>query len=63
MSRDPLCTPADHRLSRRQWLGTAAGVAGGLGFRAEAEAAVAEQLRKDRRQVLFVWLDGGMSQL
>ena len=58
MTRDPLCTPRDHALSRRQWLGAAAGGALGL-----AAPAVAEQLRKQQRQVLFVWLDGGMSQL
>lgn len=51
----PLCTPADHRLSRRLWLGA---TLGGLALPAFAEA-----LRKNRRQVLFVWLDGGMSQL
>lgn len=28
-----------------------------------SDPAFAEQLKKDRRQVLFVWLDGGMSQL
>ena len=53
------CTPAEHLLSRRQFLG-AAGTAGLAGL---ATPAVAEQLKKDRRQVLFVWLDGGMSQL
>ena len=59
MPHNPLCTPADHRLSRRQWLGTAAAVGlGGL-----ATPAVADRLRKDQKQVLFVWLDGGMSQL
>jgi uncharacterized protein (DUF1501 family) len=58
MPRDPLCTPAEHRLSRRQWLGAA-----GLGLGAFATPAVAEKLRRERRQVLFVWLDGGISQL
>ncbi|MBA4065772.1 MAG: DUF1501 domain-containing protein [Isosphaera sp.] len=56
-----LCTPAEHRLSRRRFLGAAGASAltlGGL-----ATPAVADKLRKDRRQVLFVWLDGGMSQL
>jgi uncharacterized protein (DUF1501 family) len=55
-----LCTPADHRLSRRQWLGSAAGA---LGLGGLAVPALAAELRKQRRQVLFVWLDGGMSQL
>lgn len=56
MPRDPLCTPRDHLLTRRQWLG-------GVGLGALATPAFAEQLRKTDRQVLFVWLDGGMSQL
>ena len=55
----PLCTPADHRLTRRRFLGTAAGV----GVGAFALPAVADELRKGRKQVLMVWLDGGMSQL
>jgi hypothetical protein len=58
MPRELLCTPNDHRLSRRRFLGAA-----GLGLAGLATPAVAEQLRKERRQVLFVWLDGGMSQL
>lgn len=58
MRRDPLCTPHDHAISRRQWLGAAAASTLGL-----TTPAVAEQLRKEQRQVLFVWLDGGMSQL
>jgi uncharacterized protein (DUF1501 family) len=59
MSRSPLCTPVDHRLSRRRFLG-AVGAAGLAGL---ATPAVAAELKKQRRQVLFVWLDGGMSQL
>lgn len=51
-----LCTPAEHRVSRRQWLAAA-------GVTAFAAPAIAEQLRKQRKQVLFVWLDGGLSQL
>src|SRR5690242_6507211 len=59
MPRNPLCTPADRRLSRRRWLGSV----GGLGLAGLATPAFAEELRKQRRQVLFVCLDGGMSQL
>lgn len=57
-----LCTPWQHRLSRRQWLGAAgaATAAGALGF---ARPALAEDLRRRRKQVLFIWLDGGISQL
>jgi len=55
----PLCTPLDHRMSRRMFLGGSGAMAlGGL-----TTPAFAEQLRKERKQVLFVWLDGGMSQL
>ena len=52
------CTPLDHSLSRRQFLGASA-----LGLGALATPAFAEKLKKERKQVLFVWLDGGMSQL
>jgi uncharacterized protein (DUF1501 family) len=51
-----LCTPHEHSLSRRQWLGlTAAGLLSGIPAFAEA--------KKKNKQVLFVWLDGGMCQL
>ncbi len=53
------CTPLDHHLSRRQWLGSV----GAMGLAGLTTPAIAEQLRKERKQVLFVWLDGGMSQL
>ena len=52
------CTPLDHSLSRRQFLGASA-----LGLGVLATPAFAEKLKKERKQVLFVWLDGGMSQL
>lgn len=54
-----LCTPVEHRLSRRQFLTGlgAAGVAGAMGRSRAAEDG------KRPRQVLFIWLDGGLSQL
>src|SRR4029079_2804964 len=61
MMTNPLCTPLDHRLSRRQWLGSAA--AGALTIAGLAQPSLAEELKKKRKQVLFIWLDGGMSQL
>lgn len=57
-----LCTPREHRLSRRQWLGSVAGTAA-LGALGMCQPALAEQLRQRRKQVLFIWLDGGLSQL
>ena len=53
-----LCTPRDHSLSRRAFLGTTLGALCGL-----ASPGLAEALRQREKQVLFVWLDGGISQL
>ncbi|MBI1375122.1 MAG: DUF1501 domain-containing protein [Phycisphaera sp.] len=70
MARDEyhnLCTPSEHAMSRRALLGYGAGAAAGaLGVGALgglAEPAVAEQLKGNAKQVLFFWIDGGMSQL
>jgi len=61
MKRKHLCTPHEHHLSRRQWLGSVAGAAaaGCLGL----DTSFADALKKKGKQVLFVWLDGGISQL
>jgi len=58
-----LCKPWEHEVSRRQFLGTAGGAlaCGALGGLASAHAG--EAMREKEKQVLFVWLDGGMSQL
>ncbi len=53
-----LCTPTDHVFSRRSFLGGALGAMGGL-----CSPAIAEALKQKEKQVLFVWLDGGISQL
>ncbi len=60
---NPLCKPWEHATSRRQFLGASAGALafGALGGMISPQAA--EAMRKKEKQVLFVWLDGGMSQL
>jgi len=52
------CGGHDHAISRRHALGLLAGAAGGL-----LAPNVARALRSKQRQVLMIWLDGGMSQL
>ena len=60
----PLCTPGDHVFSRRRLLGAAAaGAAGAGGLGGLLQPVVGEELKKREKQVLFVWLDGGISQL
>lgn len=63
MGVHPLCNRAEHQLSRRTLLGgmAAAGV-GTLGLGSLLRPAVAGEMKQRERQVLFVWLDGGMSQ-
>lgn len=58
----PHCRPAEHQLSRRDWLGTAAGMAGAWTLGGLASPVVAEELQQRDKQVLFIWIDGGMSQ-
>lgn len=55
------CNPLEHSLSRRQWLGSVGAGAAGLGTLGTALAA--EEMKKKSKQVLFIWIDGGMSQL
>ena len=58
------CKPWEHELSRKQFLGTVAGAAAGaVGLAPLLQPAIAQDLRQRQKQVLFVWLDGGMSQL
>jgi hypothetical protein len=59
MSYSHLCTPADHRVSRRAILGAA----GAAGIGSLLRPATAAELQKRHKQVLFIWIDGGMSQL
>ena len=60
---NPLCKPWEHTLSRRQLLGAAAGVGASLGLSNLLHPAAAEEMKKKAKQVLFIWIDGGMSQL
>ena len=59
-----LCTPWEHQLSRRQWFGgmAAAAAACGLGSVEELFADPAPVAGAKDKQVLFIWIDGGMSQ-
>lgn len=57
------CQPFEHIISRRQMLGAAAVGAAGLGVGGLFQPALAEELKRNDRQVLLMWLDGGMSQL
>jgi len=59
-----LCTPSDHAINRRHMLGMlgAAG-AGYLSAGSLLNPVMAEELKKNDRQVILIWLDGGMSQL
>src|SRR5687767_11078526 len=60
---NPLCNPLEHAVSRRRFLGASAGAfaCGALGGLVSAQAA--EEMRKKEKQVIFIWLDGGISQL
>jgi hypothetical protein len=56
----------DHVASRRRFLGGLAaglGAASGFGFSRFVTPAAAEQLRRDGKRMLVVWLAGGASQL
>ncbi len=59
------CHSPQHDWSRRQVLGALAGgtVVGAAGLSHLLEPAIAKEIRKQQKQVLFIWLDGGISQL
>ncbi len=56
------CRAWEHQISRRRMLGGLAGTAG-LGLGTFLQPAVAEDMKTREKQVLLLWLDGGMSQL
>jgi hypothetical protein len=60
------CRSPQHTLSRRQLLGGLGGIAaaGAMGgFSSLIQPAFAAEIKKKRKQVILIWLDGGMSQL
>jgi uncharacterized protein (DUF1501 family) len=58
------CHSPEHAVSRRQFLaGTAAGTVGLLGFHDLINPVAAKELAKGQKQVLLIWLSGGVSQL
>ena len=66
MNRHPRCNAEQHRLSRRRVLQGALGLCAGAwwGLRHRGlSAAFAAEGKEPPRQALFVWLDGGLSQL
>ena len=58
-----LCTPWEHNLSRRHFLGASAGALAWGALGGLISRGVAEEMKKKEKQVLFIWLDGGISQL
>ena len=62
MFNNPLCTPSDHAFSRRQLLAGAGASAAAVGLGPLLSRGIADEVKKHAKQVLFVWLDGGLSQ-
>jgi hypothetical protein len=59
-----LCKPWEHAISRRQFgLAGAASTLATVGLAPFLGSAVAQGVQKKGKQVLFIWLDGGISQL
>jgi hypothetical protein len=68
MGRKPFCGSAEHVVSRRGFLGTvavtgAAAFADMTGVQALAAPEVAEELRRNQKRCILLWLAGGASQL
>jgi uncharacterized protein (DUF1501 family) len=64
MAHSSFCNPLEHAVSRRNLLGSAVTGAAGVGaLGGLLDPAIGEELKQSDKQVLFVWLDGGMSQL
>src|SRR5439155_7650228 len=64
MNASYACNSPAHAVSRRQFLaGSAIGAAGVLGFKDMLSPANAEELRRQDKRVLVIFLAGGLSQL
>jgi uncharacterized protein (DUF1501 family) len=63
MDASHLCNRWEHSLSRRRMLGSLAGGAAGVGLAGLVQPLAAEELKRSDKQVLLMWLDGGLSQL
>lgn len=59
----PHCQSDQHQFSRRRWLGTAATGTAAAALPLFDPAVHATLLQRSAKQVLFIWLDGGISQL
>ena len=57
-----LCRPNEHLLSRRAWLGEVASLTGAGVFATAAMSRADQPAPSKDKQVLFIWIDGGMSQ-
>lgn len=63
MDQSKLCTPWEHQVSRRQFGEGIAASAATLGLAPFLKESIAEEVAGKNKQVLFIWIDGGMSQL
>src|SRR5688572_9372511 len=59
MNHPYACQSPEHAVSRRQMLKAMGGAIAGAGL---VEPLLAAQVRERRKQMLFVWLDGAISQ-
>ncbi len=57
------CNSPQHHVTRRQMMQTLLGSAAGIGCSGLLAPAHAQQVKAQQKHVLFVWLDGAMSQL
>ena len=63
MDQSKLCTPWEHQVSRRQFGEGVVASAATLGLAPFLQKSIAEEVGGKNKQVLFIWIDGGMSQL